>query len=55
MKGSLPNHDQTDLFRNRLTSIISLDHELCRLSEEIDWPWIDEELDGYYAREGRPS
>ncbi|THH34198.1 IS5 family transposase, partial [Neolewinella litorea] len=52
---SLPNHDQTDLFRNRLTSIISLDHELCRLSEEIDWPWIDEELDGYYAREGRPS
>ena len=55
MKGSLPNEDQTDLFRNRLTSIISLDHELCRLAEEIDWQWIDAELDGYYAREGRPS
>ncbi len=55
MKGSLPNQDQTDLFRNRLTSIISLNHELCRLAEEIDWQWIDGELDGYYAREGRPS
>ena len=55
MKGSLPSQDQTDLFRNRLTSLIGLDHELCRLAEEIEWQWIDVELDGYYAREGRPS
>ena len=55
MKGSIPNQDQSDLFRNRLTSIISLDHELSRLAEEIDWECIDAELDGYYAREGRPS
>ena len=50
MKGTLPNQDQTDLLRNRLTSIIRLERELCRLAEEIDWAWIDAELVKYYAR-----
>lgn len=43
------------MFRNPLTLIISLDHEFCQLAKEIDWPRIDTELDGYYARKGRPS
>ena len=42
-----PNQDQIELFRNRSTSIISLDNELCRLEEQIDWAWIYTELDGY--------
>ena len=52
MKGTLPNQDQTNLLRNRLTSLIRLEHELRRLAEEIDWARIDLELVKYYAREG---
>ncbi|MEM6349111.1 MAG: IS5 family transposase [Bacteroidota bacterium] len=55
MKGSLPDERQGDLFRSRLDSILSLDHELCRLTNELDWDWLDEELSVYYSHEGRPS
>lgn len=44
-----------DLFRSRLSQIISLDHELAQLAGELDWAWIEHELRGYYSDEGRPS
>jgi IS5 family transposase len=55
MKGSLPDERQGDLFRSRLDSILSLEHELCKLADELDWGWLDEELSVYYSAEGRPS
>ena len=55
MKGSLPDERQGDLFRSRLDSILSLEHELCKLADELDWDWLDEELSVYYSDEGRPS
>ena len=46
-------HD--DLFRARLDQIINMKHELVALADRIDWSWIDEELAGYFAEEGRPA
>ena len=34
--------DLTDLFKSRLKNIINLNHELCQLSELIDWDKLDE-------------
>lgn len=47
--------DKGDLFRSRLDSIINMDHELIRLSAELDWNWLEAELRPFYATEGRPS
>lgn len=55
MKGSLPGERQSDLFRSRLDSILSMVHEICRLTNELDWDWLDKELSEYYSNLGRPS
>ena len=55
MKGSLREERQGDLFRSRLDSILSMNHEICQLANELDWDWLDEELSEYYSNEGRPS
>jgi len=34
-----------DLFRARLDQIVNMRHELVCLSDEIDWAWVDEQLD----------
>jgi transposase, IS5 family len=47
--------DQTDLFRLRLDQMVNMQHELIVLSKEMDWKWIEGELSGYYAEEGRPA
>ena len=52
--GKLPA-DKGDLFRSRLDSIINMNHELVRLSHELDWVWLEEQLGSYYADQGRPS
>jgi IS5 family transposase len=44
-----------DLFRARLERIINMKHELVRLAEEVDWDWIDAELAGCFADQGRPG
>ena|SRR5579875_1610043 len=44
-----------DLFRARLDQIINMKHELVRLAQRIDWPWIDAELAGCFSEEGRPG
>jgi IS5 family transposase len=44
-----------DLFRARLDQVINMQHELVRLADEIDWDWIDAELTGSFADQGRPG
>ena len=36
-----------DLFRSRLTQIINTRHELARLTEQIDWAHIDQQVQQY--------
>jgi IS5 family transposase len=54
MLGKLPL-DKGDLFRARLDSIINLNHELVRLSQELDWSWLEGQLESFYAVQGNPS
>jgi len=44
-----------DLFRARLDQIVNMRHELARLSDEIDWAWVDERLADLYHDNGRPA
>src|SRR5258708_34142824 len=47
---------QTDLFRNRLENIISLEHALVTLSESLDWEGLEQEFGQFYVEEiGRPG
>lgn len=55
MLGKRGPQNQEDLFRSRLDQIISPNHELVILAAEVDWNWIEQELNGYYSEEGRPS
>lgn len=44
-----------DLFRSRLDNIINLRHELVKLSEAIDWQYLEERNAEFYSEEGRPG
>lgn len=44
-----------DLFRSRLTQIINTQHELAQLAEKIDWSHIDQQVQPFFATEGRPA
>ncbi len=44
-----------DLFRARLDQIIDMKHELVRLTEEIDWAWIDDQEADCFSAAGRPG
>jgi IS5 family transposase len=44
-----------DLFRSRLTQIINTQHELARLAERVDWAHIDQQVQPFFAAEGRPA
>ena len=46
---------QQDLFRARLDQIINMQHELVRLVQTIEGPWIDREGAGCFSEEGRPG
>lgn len=53
-----PKHKENknqDLFRNRLDSIIDMDHELVILSKFIDWQRLDEHFGQYFSENGRPG
>ena len=55
MLGKTTQTDQLDAFRPRLDTLLSKQHELVGLAEEVDWRWIEDQLAGYYAETGRPS
>ena len=44
-----------DLFRARLDQIIDMKHGTVRLSQEIDWDWLDGELADCFSDKGRPG
>jgi IS5 family transposase len=46
---------EQDLFRARLDQIINMQHELVRLAQTVDWPWIDGELAGCFSEEAVPA
>ena len=48
MKPSKPDN-HPDLFRSQLSQILNLSHPLCRLSEQINWQRIEEQIDTLYA------
>ncbi len=50
-----PRARHDDLFRSRLDQIINMKYELVVLAESIDWAWIDDELAGCFAENGRPA
>lgn len=49
------NSPQQDLFRSRLDHIINMRHELVKLSEAIDWNYLEEQNAVFYKEEGRPG
>lgn len=46
---------QLNIFDTPLKRFINLKHELCILSEQIDWGSIEKEFSVYYSETGRPS
>lgn len=46
---------QEDLFRAQLENIINMRHELVKLSETIDWNFLESKIEPFYAKEGRPG
>ena len=46
---------QFDMLRSRLDHIIDIEHEFVRLSREIAWDWIDEEIAPMFSDKGRPG
>jgi len=46
---------QLDMLRARLDQIINMEHELVRLSREVAWSWIDEEIAPLFSDKGRPG
>jgi len=56
MKEKFNPKGQKDLFRSELKSIINLQHELCLLSEKINWKKFEEDFAGYFpAKVGNPA
>ena len=55
MLGKTTHTDQLDAFRPPLKLLLSMDHQLVQLAEEVDWEWIEDQLASYYAKSGRPS
>ena len=54
-----PKHQEKspeiDLFRTRLDNIINMRHELVKLSEAVDWDFLDTKVSVFYATQGRPG
>lgn len=44
-----------NLFRSRLDNILNIRHELVKLSESINWSFLEEKVAAFYSDEGRPG
>lgn len=55
MVGKTEKTPQLDIFKTPLKQFINHNHELCILSNKIDWEAITGEFKGYYKDFGRPS
>lgn len=55
MVGKQDKSPQLSIFDTPLKRFINLNHELCILSEKIDWDSIEKEFSVYYSETERPS
>jgi IS5 family transposase len=55
MLKKLPTQPQLEMFKTVLGSFINPKHELCLLSKEIDWDYLEKEFAPFYGEVGRPS
>lgn len=55
MIGKQRKESQIDLFKVQLIAIVNTEHELCKLSEELDWSGLESDLSEFYSKNGRPS
>ena len=55
MLKKLPAQPQLEMFKTVLSSFINPQHELCLLSKEIDWDFLEKEFAPLYGEVGRPS
>nr|VFK24668.1 MAG: transposase, IS5 family [Candidatus Kentron sp. LPFa] len=55
MKPKRTNHTQGLFFESRLSQILNPQHELFRLSEQIDWKSIEQQVDVCFQDQGRPA
>ena len=46
---------QSDLFRLKLTNLIDLRHELCKLADQIHWQALVDQFGALYSENGRPG
>lgn len=52
---SIEKSPQEELFRSRLDNIINMCHELVKLSQAVNWNFLEEKVIGYYSTKGRPG
>ena len=55
MIGKSPNRDQKHLFLPNLSEFINLNHELCLLTEKIDWTEFETQFAPFYSQVGSPA
>lgn len=56
MVGKIDKNPQLEVFKIPLVQFIQEDHELCMLTNKIDWDSLEEDLSVYYTLDnGRPS
>lgn len=55
MLGKTDKTPQISIFETPLVQFINMNHELCILSQKIDWDFIEKEFSCYYSEIGRPS
>ncbi len=55
MVGKQDKTPQLSIFDTPIKRFINLEHELCILSEQIDWDSIEKEFSVYFSEIGRPS
>jgi len=53
MIGKLKKEAQLDLFKVQLKRLVNPNHELCILSQELDWLGLEDALKDYYSENGR--
>ena len=55
MVGKSEQNKQLNMYKTPLIHFIDTSHELCQLTERIDWNKLEEEFKDFYAQLGRPS
>lgn len=55
MIGKTAETHQVKIFETPLVNFINMNHELVKLSQAIDWDWVEKEFERYFSEIGRSS